>query len=197
MFDLRWKAACGFTVGTKGFHPSTLTYWRRLAAGDRPHLIFDKVREVIGQTGVLTGKHRRALDSTVLDDAVARQDTVTQLIASIRPVARDVDGADVVVAKRDPAGSVDRCWLRAHRETQIAWDDEQAQQELVSALVKDALVVLAGLDLPAIAKETDNEAAQQAVALLALVAGQDGNRPRARMAPTDGGASRGQPRRIG
>ncbi|MDL9949091.1 IS5/IS1182 family transposase, partial [Gordonia sp. ABSL11-1] len=91
----------GFTLGTKGFHPSTLTYWRRrLAASDRPHLIFEKVREVIVETGVLAGKHRRALDSTVLDDAVARQDTVTQLIAAIRRVARDVDGADAVVAAR-------------------------------------------------------------------------------------------------
>ena len=33
------------------------------------------------QTGALAGKTRRALDSTVLDDAVATQDTVTQLIA--------------------------------------------------------------------------------------------------------------------
>ena len=46
--------------------------------------IFEAVREVITATGVLTGKTRRALDSTVLDDAVARQDTITQLIASIR-----------------------------------------------------------------------------------------------------------------
>jgi hypothetical protein len=29
----------------------------------------------VAQTGALTGKTRRALDSTVLDDAVATQDT--------------------------------------------------------------------------------------------------------------------------
>ena len=44
------------------------------------------------------GKQRRALDSTVLDDAVARQDTVTQLIAAIRRVGREVPGAkDLIV----------------------------------------------------------------------------------------------------
>ena len=36
---------------------------------------------VIDQTGAVGGRRRRALDSTILDDAVARQDTVTQLIA--------------------------------------------------------------------------------------------------------------------
>lgn len=99
-FDLRWKAACGYSIDAAGFHPTTLVYWRkRLAASDRPQRVFEVVREVITQTGALAGKHRRALDSTVLDDAVARQDTVTQLIAAIRRVARDVpDAKDLVVA---------------------------------------------------------------------------------------------------
>jgi hypothetical protein len=38
------------------------------------------------------------LDSTVLDDAVATQDTVTQLVGAIRRVAREVPGAAAVVA---------------------------------------------------------------------------------------------------
>ena len=48
---------------------------------------------MVAETGAVTGKTRRALDSTILDDAVARQDTVTQLIAAIRRVAREVPGA--------------------------------------------------------------------------------------------------------
>lgn len=92
-FDLRWKAACGLGVEAAGFHPSTLTVWRRrLAASKRPERIFEVVRGVVAETGVLAGKNRRALDSTVLEDAVATQDTVTQLIAMIRRVARDVTG---------------------------------------------------------------------------------------------------------
>ena len=87
--DLRWKAACGFPLDHPGFDPSTLVYWRRrLARSGRPHRINDAVAGVIAQTGVLKGRRRRAVDSTILADAVATQDTITQLIAAIRRVAR-------------------------------------------------------------------------------------------------------------
>jgi hypothetical protein len=40
-FDLRWKAACGLAVTDTGFHPTTLTYWRRrLARSTAPNRIF-------------------------------------------------------------------------------------------------------------------------------------------------------------
>ena len=166
MFDLRWKAACGIAVDAAAFHPSTLTYWRRrLASSDRPHRIFAVVREVIVESGALRGKHRRALDSTVLDDAVARQDTVTQLIAAVRRVGRDVDGAAPVILR---VCSFD---YTQTGKPQIAWDDPVARDELVSVLVVDTLALLAELDVDAITA-TGGKAAE-AVAILALVAGQD------------------------
>ena len=86
--------ACGLALDDEGFDFSVLTYWRtRLRKSERPERIFDAVRSVIDATGVLKGKTRRALDSTLLDDAVATQDTVTQLIAAIRRVRRVVPGA--------------------------------------------------------------------------------------------------------
>ena len=86
--DLRWKAACGFPLDHAGFDPSTLVYWRkRLAKSGQPHRVNDAVAAVIAQTGVLRGRRRRAVDSTILADAVATQDTITQLIAAIRRVA--------------------------------------------------------------------------------------------------------------
>ena len=92
--DLRWKAACGFPLDHGGFDPSTLVYWRRrLAKSGRPHRISDAVRKVITETGVLKGRRRRAVDSTILADAVATQDTITQLIAAIRRCARLVPGS--------------------------------------------------------------------------------------------------------
>jgi transposase-like protein DUF772 len=98
-FDLRWKAAAGWPLGAAGFHPTVLTYWRRrLAASARPNRIFDAVREVVAATGVLAGRTRRVLDFTILTDAVATQDTVTQLIAAIRRVRREVPGAAEVIA---------------------------------------------------------------------------------------------------
>ena len=50
--DLRWKVACGLALTDEGFHPTTLTYWRRrLAASAAPNRIFDVVRRVVGETG--------------------------------------------------------------------------------------------------------------------------------------------------
>ena len=69
---ISWKVATGLPIDSTGFDYSVLTYWRsRLRRSDRPERIFEAVREVIAATGVLAGKTRRALDSTLLDDAVA------------------------------------------------------------------------------------------------------------------------------
>ena len=84
--NIAWKVAAGLALDDEGIHYSVLTYWRtRLRQSERPERIFDAVREVIDATGVLKGKRRRALDSTLLDDAVATQDTVTQLVVGDPP----------------------------------------------------------------------------------------------------------------
>ena len=86
--DIAWKVACGLRLDDDGFHPTVLVYWRnRLRSSDRPRRIFEAVRQVVEQTGVLKGRGRRVLDSTVLADAVATQDTVTQLVATSRAVS--------------------------------------------------------------------------------------------------------------
>jgi IS5 family transposase len=162
--DLRWKAACGFPLDHAGFDPSTLVYWRRrLARSQRPHRINEAVARVIAETGVLKGRRRRAVDSTILADAVATQDTITQLIAAIRRVARAVPGAAARIAELCTAHDYSR-----PGKPQIDWDDPQAKDALVSALVSDANALLAVLD----DGELDEHAAS-AVALLALIAGQD------------------------
>jgi len=163
-FDLRWKAACGLPIAAAGFHPTVLTYWRRrLAASARPNRIFDAVREVVAATGALSGKTRRALDSTVLEDAVATQDTVTQLIAAIRRVRREVPGAAEVVAAYCTAHDYDDPGKPA-----IAWTDAEARAVLVDALVGDAHRLLGHLPEQELAPRP-----AEAVALLALIAGQD------------------------
>ena len=163
-FDLRWKTACGLPVTAGGFHATTLTYWRRrLAASDRPNRIFEAVKAVVAQSGALTGKTRRALDSTVLDDAVATQDTVTQLIGAIRRVRREVAGAAELVAAHCNAHEYDDPGKPA-----IAWDDADARDRLVNALVGDAHRLRELLP-----EQPPASRAGQAVALLALIAGQD------------------------
>jgi hypothetical protein len=159
--DIRWKAACGLALDDEGFHLTVLTYWRnRLHRSDRPHRIDEAVKQVAEQTGVLSGRSRRALDSTVLYDAVATQDTVSQLVAQIRRVRRLVPAArEVVVTGHD--------YEQAGKPV-CAWDDPDARDALVSALVADALAILNALPVTGLTDEQE-----QAVALLALVAGQD------------------------
>ena len=163
-FDLRWKAAVGWPVAATGFHPTVLTYWRRrLARSDRPNRIFDAVRQVVRATGALTGRSRRALVSTVLEDAVATQDTVTQLIAAVRRVRREVPGAAEVIAAHCTAHDYDDPGKPA-----IAWNDPDASATLVDALVGDAHRLLGHLP-----EQELGPREAEAVALLALVAGQD------------------------
>jgi hypothetical protein len=165
-FDIRWKVACGRSLTQMSFDPSTLVYWRkRIAASGRPDRVFDAVAEVIAQTGILAGRRKRCVDSTVFDDAVATQDTVTQLVAAMRKVARVVPGAGEVIGRV--------CALDYSRpgKPAIDWDDPAAKDALVSGLVNDALAVLAelaGPDAPG-----RDAAAADALGLLALVAGQD------------------------
>ena len=162
--DLRWKAACGFPLDHGGFDPSTLVYWRRrLAMSGRPHRISDAVAEVIEETGILTGRRRRAVDSTILADAVATQDTITQLVAAIRRCARLVPGVPELIASVCTGHDYSQ-----PGKPQIDWDDPAAKDALVSALVNDANALVAAL------KDAElEERAASAVALLALVAGQD------------------------
>src|SRR5258708_3749897 len=153
-FDIRWKVACGRSLTQVSFDPSTLVYWRkRIAASDRPDRVFDAVAQVIAETGILRGRRRRCVDSTVFDDAVATMDTVSQLVAAMRKVARVVPGAGEVIAR------VCRLDYSKPGKPDIDWDDPQARQDLVSDLVNDALAGLAGLAGPGSPQRGDGAAA--------------------------------------
>jgi IS5 family transposase len=160
--SISWKVAAGRSLTDEGFHATVLTLWRnKLRASERPQRIFDAVREVIDATNVLAGKTRRALDSTVLDDAVTRQDAIMQLVAQIRRVRRLVPAAKALelVAHdydNDPGKPV------------CAWNDRADIDRVVTELVNDAHTILAALD----GVELD-DTQTEAVGLLALVAGQD------------------------
>lgn len=160
--NITWKVATGLALDDPGFHPTVLTLWRnRLRTSSRPQRIFEAVREVVKATGVLASRPRRALDSTVLDDAVIRQDTVTQLVAQIRVVRRLVPAAqELQLAAHDYDGG--------RGKPACAWNDPADIDRVVTELVQDAQAVLEAVsDLPLQPEQAD------AVGLLALVAGQD------------------------
>lgn len=166
--DLAWQAAAGVHTGCQAFHPTTLVGLRnRLRASGRPRRLFEDTRAVASEAGLLGGR-ARVLDSTPLHDAVATQDTVTQLRAAIRKLLRALDRDHLSVAARV------RSVLRrdddyvAPGKPPCDWDDPDARDQLIDALVRDAHAALEALDGQALAGP-----AVEAAELLALVAGQD------------------------
>lgn len=168
--DISWKVAAGLPLDDEGFHPTVLVLWRnKLRASDRPERIFEAVRAVVEESGVLAKKNRRALDSTVLDDAVQRQDTISLITSQIRRVRKLVPAL------------AEKVYVHEHNlvpgRPPCDFEDPDDIDRLISELVEDAnelvfSVEWLGLDL--------DEGQQDAVALLALVAGQDvepGERP--------------------
>lgn len=166
--DLRWQAAAGVDAGYEAFDHSVLVGQRnRLRASERPRRLFEDTRVVAKETGALKAR-ARVLDSTPLHDAVATQDTVTQLRAGIRkllmvltrtapPLAARVRGA--LLRDDDYAGP---------GKPSCDWDDPAAREALVDELVRDALAALEALEGEELAG-----VAGDAAELLALVAGQD------------------------
>jgi IS5 family transposase len=167
-FDLRWQAACGVDTGYVAFHPTSLVGQRnRLRASDRPRRLFEDIKALAKETGAMKGR-ARALDSTPLHDAVATQDTVTQLRAAIRKLLMALDQAASPLAEAVRAVLERDDAYDTVGKPPCDWDDKAAREELVDALVRDARSALGAIDgeaLPA--------AAQSAAELLALVAGQD------------------------
>jgi IS5 family transposase len=167
--DITWKAAAGLSLADGAFDHTVLVLWRnKLRASARPQRIFDAVRELVRASGAIKGKTRRALDSTVLDDAVARQDTIDMLVTQIRRVRRFIPELASVPVREDNIAGTGR--------PPCDWADPADIDRVVSELVDDANeLVWAGEELQGLsAEQTD------ALALLALVAGQDvepGDRP--------------------
>ena len=129
--DIRWKAAAGLSLTDEGFHPTVLTLWRaRLRNSSAPERVFDAVRAVVAETGVLSGRCRRVLDSTVLDDAVVTQDTVTMITAQIRGCRRLIAQARQTVVSHD--------YEQAGRPS-CDWDDPESRSGLINGLVGDGL----------------------------------------------------------
>jgi hypothetical protein len=84
--DLRCQAAAGVDAGYRAFHPTVLVGMRnKLRASARPRRLFEGTKVAARAAGAMKGR-ARVLDSTAVYDAVATQDTVTQLRAAVRKV---------------------------------------------------------------------------------------------------------------
>ena len=155
--NLAWKMALGLSLDDEGFHPSVLTWWRRrFRESSRPGIVFEITAQVIEATGIKGASKKRALDSTVLADAVATQDTFTQLTAQTKRVLRLVPSLSGIASP--PRGT----------RPEIDYRDPEAVEEALSILVNEGTaLVQAGSEMDLPAEATD------ALGLLALLCGQD------------------------
>jgi hypothetical protein len=166
--DLRWQAAAGVHTGYAAFHPTSLVGQRnRLRASARPRRLFEDTKVAARQSGALKGR-ARVLDSTPVYDAVATQDTVTQLRAAIRKLLMALDNTDAALAARVRAVLCRDDDYATLGKPPCDWDDAAARELLVDALVHDALAALVVVDGAVLTPP-----AQHAAELLAVVAGQD------------------------
>jgi hypothetical protein len=167
-FDLRWQAAAGVAVGAEAFHPTVLVGARnRLRASERPRRLFEDTKVVAKAAGAL-GQRARVLDSTPIYDAVATEDTVTQLRAVIRKILVVLDQTADPLAAEVRSALVRDDEYATPGKPPCDWDDRSAREALIDALVKDAKAVLdvcSGHELEG--------ATKTAAELVALVAGQD------------------------
>ena len=119
-FDLRWQAAAGVAIGAEAFHPTVLVGARnRLRASVRPRRLFEDTKVVAKATGAL-GQRARVLDSTPIFDAVATEDTVTQLRAVIRKLLVAFDQAGDPLAGRGARRRFSATTSTRHRESRRA-----------------------------------------------------------------------------
>jgi IS5 family transposase len=167
--DLRWQAACGVDTGAEAFHPTNLVGQRnRLRASQRPRRMFEDTKVVATESGAMRSR-ARVFDSTPIYDAVATEDTVTQLRAVIRKLLVVLDNLGAAELAEDVRAALCRDDDYATPgKPPCDWEDPAAREQLVDDLVHDCLAALVVLEGQAL-----RGAARDAAELLALVAGQD------------------------
>jgi Transposase DDE domain/Transposase domain (DUF772) len=168
-FDARWRYAAGVADAVAGeetasFASTVLVDLRaRLRRSKDPDRVFRVTCELAREVG-LVGV-RRVLDSAPLEDAVTTQDTVTMLRGAVRGLLRacppELAGKVRGLLRRDDD-------YAAPGKPACDWEDAQAREELVDALVRDAY--RAGY---ALRGERLDPRVAEAAALLATVTGQD------------------------
>lgn len=166
-FDARWRYACGvggWRQGPTSFVHTVLVRTRmRLRASGDPDRVFRVSKRVAAEAGLIGV--RRVLDSAPLFDAVATMDTVTLVRSAVRGVLRAADGE--LAAEVRAVLARDDDYVAAGKPA-CDWDDADAREVLIDALVRDGLAVLSLLDGRELAAPV-----AQAAELLATVVGQD------------------------
>ena len=168
-FDVRWRYAAGVADAVAGEETASFAHTvlvdlrarlRRSADPDRIFRVTCALARQLGLVGV-----KRVLDSAPLEDAVTTQDTVTMLRGAIRGLLRACPPA---LKAKVRAGLQRADDYAAPGKPACDWQDRQAREALVDALVRDAYRAHYALR----DQRLDPQVAE-AAALLATVTGQD------------------------
>ena len=166
--DLAWQAAAGLAAGAESFDHTVLVRMRALLCkSDRPKRFLEDTVVMARAAGVLSDR-ARVVDSTPIFDAVATQDTVTQLRAVIRTLLRMLDRRGDGQASEVRAVLVRDDDYKAPGKPSCDWGDPDAREALVDELVRDVLAAVAVFE----GRVVDPELADH-LAFMVYIAGQD------------------------
>jgi DDE family transposase/transposase-like protein DUF772 len=168
-FDVRWRYAAGVADAVAGEETASFAHTvlvdlrarlRRSADPDRIFRVTCQLARQVGLVGV-----KRVLDSAPLEDAVTTQDTVTMIRGAIRGLLR---ACPPELKAKVRAGLQREDDYAAPGKPTCDWQDRQAREALVDALVRDGYRAHYALG----DQRLDPRVAEAAV-LLATVTGQD------------------------
>jgi Transposase DDE domain/Transposase domain (DUF772) len=168
-FDVRWRYAAGVADAVAGEETASFAHTvlvdlrarlRRSADPDRIFRVTCQLARQVGLVGV-----KRVLDSAPLEDAVATQDTVTMIRGAIRGLLRACPPGLEAKVRSHLRREDD---YRSPGKPACDWQDRQAREALVDALVRDAYRAHYALRDQRLDPRT-----AEAAALLATVTGQD------------------------
>ena len=132
-----------------------LTYFRdRLRRSERPRRVFERFKEIASESGLLTKRQVRVVDSTPVLSAVQTQDTVTLIRGALRRLLATL-GAEQADAQREIEEALTRKDYGQVAKRVIDWDDQEARIALVDELVLDvraALRILESYTISAVAR---------------------------------------------
>jgi hypothetical protein len=93
-YNLGWKHALNLEIGEKGFHHTTLVYFRqRLAAHAKSDLVMRMMTQALQKEGLIAKESKQRLDSTHILTAVARLSRLECVRETLRLALKELEGS--------------------------------------------------------------------------------------------------------
>ena len=165
------KVALGLPLDYEGFHPSTLSNFRkRLVEHGKERYSFERFVAVGRAAGFIPDKVTLLMDTTWAKGAGAVQNTYTLIRKSIRKLLKDL-GYATPSKRRGLSPRVQALmttYVEKNRKAEINWSDPEQRAAQLKVLVQDAETVL---DLAA--EDSDDDEVRVSAWILAKILGDD------------------------